>query len=74
MSRVDYLFLFVIGASAVAAAYSFAVLEKYLTAHGRANRNATYPNVEEFDPEYRARVQNPEVASWYFDVARGRDI
>jgi len=57
LNKIDYLFFFLIGASAVAAAYSFAIVEKYLIAHGLVNRNVAYPNVMDFYKKYAAHTK-----------------
>jgi len=57
LNKIDYPFFFLVGAFAVVAAYLFAIVEKYLIAHGLVNRNAAYPNVMDFCKKYAAHAK-----------------
>ena len=68
MNTIDYLFLSFMGISVIGAAYSFAVIEKYLIAHDLVNRQASYPNVLDFYKKYAADTKNEtgRIGRWFW--------
>ena len=68
MNTIDYIALSFMGISVIGAAYSFAVIEKYLIDHNLVNRKASYPNVLDFYKKYTAdtKIKTGLIGPWFW--------
>lgn len=58
MNTLDYAFLLLLGISLTTAVTSFALIEKYLLAHGLADPKASRPDVIDFYKKYIGHTRN----------------